>query len=189
MANPPARRRRKARPEFLPIGEFSSGTLRPEDVVPGLLYLADTVRLSRADRSLVRALAAEFRAWEDRPERFPDYDPAEAWDELDNVLGSYAPPFATLGAHPGDGACFGVWPETEAASEEAARFRRGFEADVAPSRELADAAWRGEVVCGKERNGGGPGFALEVNDHGNATLWERVGTSRRPRWQEAWSVV
>lgn len=177
MAN--LRRNRRPKPSALPIGEFSSGTLRPEDVVPALLDLASAVRLSRADRFAVRRLGAEFAAWEDRPDRFPDFDPIEVWDELDLLLGNYAPDYARFGSLEGDGACLGVWPLVDEAAEEARRFARGRGSEVAPSREAAEAAWR-------NREADRPWLALEVNDHGNATLFRRIGPGR---WREVWSVV
>lgn len=138
-------RNRKRR--YLQLGEISSGTLRMEDLIPEVLYLAGTVRMSREDRNKVRKLAAEFHAapedWEDAP---------ECYAELCDVVEAYAPPFAYLGSLDGDGACIGVW--------------LGDMQDIRDSEDV----WEDSQPEPAEWT-----YRLSISDHGNCTLYDRRG--------------
>ena len=139
------------RPTTLPMGEISSGTLRPEDVIPELLSLADTVRMSRDDRRRVHVLSDEFY------QTPTDDDHGEIWTELQNILDNYAPPFCYVGALEGDGACFGVWISFEAL-EQARQDVEVWEDPDDGSHMPSDVFYR-----------------LVVSDHGNMTLYSRSG--------------
>jgi hypothetical protein len=149
--------RRKTR--TLPIGSLSTGTLKPEDILPDLFYASRRIRVSAAARRTLQKLEREFDSAED--------------DSLSDdllvrvvlrVLEDYTPDYCYLGSHPGDGADIGVWPAWDAI-EDGRRDR-----DIAESRETAGPEDR---------------YVLDVNDHGNATLYRRAGR----RWIEVWAVV
>ena len=85
----------------------------------------------------------------------------EAVGKLTNILENHVPDYCYFGALEGDGACFGVWVDW-------------------PS--IEQARLDGEIAT---RSASINQYALEVNDHGNATLYRRAGT----RWVEVWAVV
>ena len=147
---------RNPKPRTLPLGEVSSGTTRPEDIAPELLWLADQVRMSREDRNAVRSVAR--RALHGNREQTE-----EALGVLYDILNLYAPPFCYVGSHLGDGACIGVWVSDE----------------VLESVYLNDEVQRSSEPGAPDD---GSEFRLYVNDHGNATLYDRRG-------REIWSVV
>lgn len=95
--------------QYLDLGVISDGTLRAEDVGEALADALRPLRLSRADRALVRE-------W-DRLDTNADDDSVEAVDdlvgELEDAVERYCPPYAYYGASEGDGACFGVWAITD----------------------------------------------------------------------------
>ena len=160
--------RRRTKPTTLPLGSISTGSCRFEDIAPELVSALDPLRLSRSDRATLRKLSREvdaFYALENENAPQPDGEPEDTLFELYDLAESYAPAFCYVGSHPGDGADIGVWP-----SEELFNMPACYYDEVATSREAA---------------GPDQAFALEANDHGNATLWQRSGK----RWVECWSVV
>jgi hypothetical protein len=168
--------RRRTKPRTLSLGTISSGTLRPEDVIPELLYAAYSIRMSRADRATVRKLAREWAAMTDDDgdildsarDSNPDAD-AEIWQELADLLESYTPDYCYVGSIEGDGADIGVWPVSEVLM--------GEYADECPRID----------VSGNPRDfvPRSASHYIAVSDHGNATLYRRAGN----RWVECWSVV
>ncbi len=102
-------------------GTISSGTLRPEDLIPAFADTLDLRLGELADEQHARGrpLSPElFRALSDLEEVKSRVDGgyAEAEDAdadlewLEETLSHYAPPGHWFGAHPGDGADFGFWP-------------------------------------------------------------------------------
>lgn len=159
----------------LPIGSISTGTLRTEDLLPTLLDELSALRLTRTERATVRDIRKRMDAAEqvepEAGEREPvDYfetdDAEDDYATLCDIANNHVPAYCYFGSHEGDGADMGVWP-------------------------VAD------LFIGSNRHGGYDGcightrdqrtypYALEVNDHGNATLYRRAGR----RWIEVWSVV
>lgn len=160
----------------LGIGSVSSGTMRPEDLIPEFLAVADGLRLSRADRQTVRDIARAEREpgyyGSDGCPGGPDVDPAEDLDTLFDLLGNYVPDYCTFGAHPGDGADYGVWPVEELFETRPAGGFDGCIGRVNDPSELRHVK--------REYS-----HAVMVNDHGNVTLYRRVGR----RWVKCWSTV
>lgn len=181
------------------IGSISSGTLRTEDLLStfgstleSLIlingdHFAKPENLSERDRlNKLRGDAQDCFAddgetlTEDGEESGP-----EIVDELIDALQMFAPSFCTFGAHPGDGADFGFWPDVDAA-------RDGVEFVSFKSH---DAARRAGVETDKDDTAyPSPTFRgewLHVNDHGNATLYLRTGHPSAPLFtdRELWSVV
>lgn len=147
------------------IGSVSSGTMRPEDLIPDFIWeLRHQKPLHRSHRALLREI--ESRMFKDGY-----YDSEEAsWDlneGLFDALNDYAPQYFYFGGHPGDGADYGFWL-SEDWSEELEN-DGGIQVD-----DLADVP----------KDHYGP--VAVVNDHGNVTLYNRA---RNNRMTELWSVV
>ena len=155
------------------LGSISSGTHLPEDLIPA--FAEELERLSKdangqvADNDTRRLLE---RADELTEAGFEDADEADLdglQEDLFIALEELAPPFVYFGTSPGDGADFGFWPAIEAL-EDAVRF-----SEVTQSEDSPEGAPKGDE----------PGAWMQVNDHGNVTLWEFDGTA----WREVWSCV
>ena len=181
-----------------PIGSVSSGTMRPEDLIPAfcseLEYRAkhDTwipAKVRRAHLAAVRDINASMQThgetdgYDAKGEYHYDagdyYESEDAESDLESLfdaLEAYAGPYFYFGAHPGDGADYGYWL-SESWDED-------FTSPLCPIcgegtsvqikvNDLTDVPnrFRGEVAV--------------VNDHGNVTLY--VKTARTMR--EVWSIV
>jgi len=82
---------------------------------------------------------------------------AEYLDRLTDALQAYCPPFVYFGAHPGDGADYGFWPDTESLGDALQ--------DAADSSEAWD--WSlGDYILADD------GVIVQVSDHGNATVMD-----------------
>jgi hypothetical protein len=150
-----------------PIGTVSSGTMRPEDLIPDftseLSYRAKQngvpVKQRKAHLSLVKAIETRMEAEDYFETEDADWDMESLFDALDN----YAGPYFYFGAHPGDGSDYGFW------------LSEGFDDDFDGLKvdDLSEvpAKYRGEVMV--------------VSDHGNVSLY--VKTSRAMR--EVWAIV
>lgn len=160
------------RSRTLPIGTISEGTLRPEDIVPELLYLGRNLRMSRADRKTFAEIERSVSRFEEPDEDDPDgdYGYQEVLDELYALLDNYCPDFCYLGSTEGDGACIGVWLVSD--------FRQQIEDEgglVTPDANGATMIPSSHI-----------GYVLAVSDHGNATLmWK----AKNGRTRVLWSIV
>lgn len=110
------------------IGTVSEGTHRPEDLIPAFV-----TELRHAMRSY------EWQGMTDQARAFKDYNiliheaeralarkddlalefQQEAIAALFDALNDFAPPYCHFGAHEGDGADFGFWPDVDSAMEDA----------------------------------------------------------------------
>ena len=103
------------------LGSVSSGTLRTEDLLPVFAYtLADLAR-SPVSNTLVFKSEHMAEIWQDAidtidQDTHPDAEDSgpEQLAALIDAIQEYCPPFVFFGAHPGDGADFGFWPDWEA---------------------------------------------------------------------------
>jgi hypothetical protein len=148
----------------LEIGTVSHGTMRNEDLIPAFLDALYEVSRERCEE--LRNDANNCISYDG------EYDKESIGyviEELFDALNEYCPPYCYFGAHEGDGSDFGVWVSWEAVEE---AFNGG---DDECARVNAGDPW----PCAPE--------ILEVNDHGNATLW--VWDAEEHRHVEAWSVV
>ena len=157
--------RRKAR--TLEIGSVSSGTMRSEDLIPTFLWEVKQLRLTRAERGLVNDI--ERRSADNgNANDVETYWQSELadWDidALFDILGNHVPDYCYFASHPGDGACYGVWVDFDGINED-----RHF----------------GEIVDWQNMPTGYTGYAVDVTDHGNVTLF----SVSRGRSRELWSVV
>lgn len=83
------------------IGSVSSGTMRPEDLIPCFASLLRNLDIADAHHELIM----DANAIED----YGSDDAAEILSELFAVLNDYAPEDCYFGAHEGDGADYGFW--------------------------------------------------------------------------------
>lgn len=169
--------RRRSKPTTLPIGSISSGTLRMEDLIPALVGALEGLRLTREER---KTLADVRRASEhaDRVisseaegEDCVDYwqnDAADDYDALTQIADAHCPDYCYFGSTAGDGAEIGVWPSWDGLR------------DAEHDRTLTRVDGALPIPFSRHIT-----HALQVNDHGNATLYRRAGR----RWLEVWSIV
>jgi len=150
--------------EYAEMGSVSSGTMRPEDLIPAFV---DTLRFlacannNKADKKWI--LEIEKRMNNDRYYETEDceYD----LEELFDLLGAYALPYFYFGSHPGDGADYGFWLLDG--------FEYNFEGKkVSDLSEVNKEDWNQEILL--------------VNDHGNTTLYS---CNECGKLTEIWSVV
>ena len=85
------------------LGSVSTGTMRPDDLLP-----AFEIAFAKITGSEYVYIADEYP----NPER----DRADISDIM-GALRELCPPFVYFGAHPGDSADFGFWPDHEAIAE------------------------------------------------------------------------
>ena len=158
------------------LGSVSTGTLEPADLLE--TFTRELGRLVALSNRLpeYEPLLTETRAILAAMEGAPD-DCGYQGDAQDgpledviNALGEFAPPYAYFGPYCGDGADFGFWPDWEAIEEAE---HDGTLAKIADPSNLDDIT-RGQLD------------ALYVNDHGNATLYQREPSGR---WRVVWEVV
>lgn len=142
------------------VGSVSSGTMRPEDLLPVLIDTLEVQSpLHQADRRLLREIKQAMRA----PDYFESDTVSEDVDALFDALNNYAPEGFYFGAHPGDGADYGFWLSES--------FAEDFD-----GLQVSDLS---EVPTGYN------GQVLLVNDHGNMSLY----SYSRGRGRELWAVV
>jgi len=93
----------RQRMAFAPGQVLSSGTLRPEDLIPCFA--------SALGSFLPASLARDIRRWSAGgfEEYLVPFAEAEILEQLDEELQRLAPEGCYFGAHEGDGACFGFW--------------------------------------------------------------------------------
>ena len=176
-----------------PIGSISSGTMRPEDLIPTFCSELESLatgrrgilnRKQRAEhKKLVREIEAHIAGRNVELPKPPYertarivvsesvyYDSeCASWDleSLSDALGEYAGPYFYFGAHPGDGADYGFWLNED--------WQENFASVNAWSAGCEDD--RGLAVKDlSEIPAQYRGEVAHVNDHGNVTLY--VKTSR-----------
>lgn len=160
---------------YAAIGSISSGTMRPEDLIPTFTEcLSDLIKKNaryfrdpenKPIRARMRVLIrAARRLILEEDESYRDRDSAErVLDELFETLGEFAPPYCYFGSSCGDGADYGFWVVED--------MRAFFEGEVVADLADLPKGYSGEVLL--------------INDHGNMTLFE----ARKGRLKEVWSVV
>lgn len=93
------------------LGSVSTGTMRTEDLLPAfaraLISFVGRPEYHRIERPLMD------RALEITNGDTPAY-PQSTFKALFDTLNELCPPFVYFGAHPGDGADFGFWPDWDA---------------------------------------------------------------------------
>lgn len=181
----------RTKPRTLLLGSVSSGTMRTDDLIPEFLWHAEHLRLDAGERRQVRAIRARLdreeaeTAKDDEavePIGYFTSDEADCdLDELFDILNAHVPDYCTFGSHPGDGADYGVWPVEDLFNDTSQGSYDGMVYRANESPRGASAEVRAEVVAGNYSHW------LSINDHGNATLWRKVG--RAWRFIKVWACV
>ena len=156
---------------YAKLGSVSSGTMRPEDLIPVFFDLV--VELDGRDGPHALLL----RAMSDRIDTDGYYETEGAWWDLDDLQGwldAFVPPYCYFGAHEGDGADYGFWISWDSLREaehdgEVIRVDDPGEIPVKNDGTSPYLAW------------GEASYAFHVDDHGRATLYDRAGN-------EVWSA-
>lgn len=149
-----------------PIGSISSGTTRPEDLIPTFLSELESLlkrgpSLSREQRN--ECLTILGQRVTDGETYWDSEQPGMDLEILFNVLDYFSGPYIYFGAHPGDGSDYGWWTSDS--------LRCDFDGIKVNDLSEVPKGYRGEV--------------LHVSDHGNMTLY--VKHSRG--FKEIWAVV
>ncbi len=157
------------------LGSISSGTMRPEDLIP--VFLNALADCGGKCRTKYQQLASIDRLtdtyWESEE---PSYD----LDSLFEALESYAPPFAYFGTHEGDGADYGFWLCWEAIDD---AIHDGVIIKVEAGEDRTTSPGNGDGVSQAQADRDSRAeYYLSVTDHGNMTLYTLDG-------EEIWSVV
>ena len=150
---------------FFQIGEYSSGTLRAQDIAESFIYEARKVRLMRDERNTVRRMEALVNRYDDLDEDELGTLDYMVYEDIPQIIDAHCLPYTYYGSIEGDGACIGVWPDYESA-------RFATEEDYILPYNLDVPSYRG--------------LLLEVNERGNVTLWERKNSRDLV---EVWSLV
>ena len=102
------------------LGSVSTGTMRTEDLLP---KFADALRNltwkdgQRPASEMFSTLFQEVTKYFDASDENPVAAPEELSADLQEALTECCPPFVYFGAHPGDGADFGFFPDWDALTE------------------------------------------------------------------------
>jgi hypothetical protein len=144
------------------IGSVSTGTTLREDLIPSFLYV-----LSQLDPAQAREVEAEMP----KDDPFPDgwyesEDGDEVLNDLFERLNALCPEGLFFGSNEDDAADYGFWPYSE----------------FLESPEDFDALKVNDLSKIPEDH---TGTVVEVNDHGNVTVYSCV----KGRLEELWSVV
>ena len=94
---------------MLEPGSYSSGTMRPEDLIPTFMGALESVDKPRAMK-LIKEYADVFDYLEEDGEEVQDDMDFLLNEELFGALNDYCPEGYYFGASEGDGADYGVWP-------------------------------------------------------------------------------
>lgn len=149
------------------LGSVISGTMRVEDLLPAF---ADELKAAQEKENANNPAHLKLVKEAEELDNFVDEEVGELLDEIVEALQDYAPAYAYFGSHPGDGADYGFWLVEDFQQEILANGGVG----VNDSSELDNLP---EDVI----------EALEVNDHGNCTLYLR--TNKENAWEVIWAVV
>ena len=182
-------RRRRPKPTVLEaMGTVSHGTMRNEDLIPEFVWQLNQLRLTKDERQFVKGVEEiinDENAQKYYDDEWADEDASDDCVRLMDILDAHTPPFCYFGSHPGDGCDYGVWVSDEALN------------DAEADHEL----WRTDGPLDLLREGIWlqHQYVLQVNDHGNMTLWRIhvVRTKKRdgrpgrpyPQYFKVWEVV
>ena len=148
------------------LGSVSTGTLRTQDLLPAFSEALEDLLPTdpQEDRSAARILGEAGVLLAIPSDDWTDDQEGQAWDLVEDLreqLEQHAAPYTYFGSHPGDGADYGYWIDWDSINED-----------------LHD----GTLVRHEDRPDGFDGCSIDVNDHGNTTLYGSDGS-------ECWAVV
>ena len=110
---------------YVETGSVSSGTLRPEDLIPAFIAALDDIKEAYSfDESVTEAdrvdkvgrlddMLAKIETGMEAPGYWDSEEVAWDMDSLMDELNSFAPEGHYFGGHPGDPADFGFWQGDE----------------------------------------------------------------------------
>ena len=150
------------------MGTVSHATMRAEDLVPAFTDELRELAIEFDRMEEFKKLLSECAELMDKASKDEKVWESEEMsyllnEDLFNALNEFAPTGVYFGSHPGDGSDYGFWVS------------EGFPEDFDDLKKVNDLS---EVPEGYN------GEVLEVNDHGNMTLYRPVIT-----YEEVWSVV
>jgi hypothetical protein len=157
------------------IGSVSHGTMRDEDLIPTFLNEIQYLDPSRIvqlrknpDWKIITSGLKAGKSLDEIEKRLPDFPGywSEYTSELFDILNTFAPSYCHFGSSEGDGSDYGFWPDIESARE-SVEFISGQDGLDYPGR-----GFKGEW--------------LDINDHGNVTLYCR---NSKGNDIEIWSCV
>jgi hypothetical protein len=172
-----------------PIGSISTGTHKPEDLIPSYLWTLRELSGTSFQKTLEECIGAgspigtflhyKTLDWVGEEEDLEAYlSDSEAQEDLVTItdaLEECAPPYVYFGTLEGDGANFGFWPCLDSIESDRAC------GELNSGDELPDPD--------KSVNG----YFLQVSDHGNMTLyglsWTPPNRTSETFWEEVWSCV
>lgn len=164
---------------MLTIGTISSGTLKLGALFAALFHAindnASTEDRESEDWSTFTDIADEVPIGDlmDEDSGFWKTELAsDLFSELEDFAGNYLPPYTYIGSLEGDGAEYGVWPDTDVVESDIE------DGTLIKVSDLSEVDLR---ALGSEVHG-----VVLVNDHGNMTVYCIEWT---PVLNEAWAVV
>jgi len=134
------------------LGSISTGNLRTEDLLRAFVSTLDSLSPRGSHWS---GLGDAYQILEQGTD--DESEITELLSDIEHELNNLCPPFVYFGAHPGDGADYGFWPDTESLGDALQ--------DAADSSEAWD--WSlGDYILADD------GVIVQVSDHGNATVMD-----------------
>jgi hypothetical protein len=145
--------------------------MRPEDLIPAFSDELRELDTEGEYADLIMEASGLMDLWcetDDEEEHESDEGrSSDILEELFDALDSFSPPYCYFGASKGDGACYGWWVSLDSLEDDC---RYGEVLKVSDLAQVPDDY---------------TGMILEVNDHGNATLYTAVNG----KLEEVWGVV
>lgn len=138
-------------------------------MVTGGLHKLDQLVLTRQERAELRGLVETVDMLPEEQHGWTSEQMAQAesaWLDIEDMLMAHLPPFCSLQQE--DGKPPIVMPDTGA---------------------LSIGQKIGEIGTTRTQSTDAPAFVLEVNDHGNMTMFRKDGRGKGHVWTEIWSVV
>ena len=145
------------------LGSISTGTLRPEDLIPAFTYTMGELTHDPVSNLSKYPTEAMAKLWDEAihligTDQWWTLDPEDSGvdgllNDLTDALNELCPPFVYFGTHEGDGADFGFWVDMDRLEEEMRSTTSDFQADNCWT--LAD-----------------DGVIVNVSDHGNVTVMD-----------------
>ena len=178
-------------PVYAQPGSVSSGTMRPEDLIPAfsdaLDNLKDELITSLSSQATfeetetvkqrvagIDSFLAEIETRQESPDYYESEDSGWDLESLFDTLDKFAPPYCGFGSHPGDGADYGFWISEEIQED-------GLPAAIHDG----DPSVLMLVSDLSEVPDDHSGDVLDINDHGNMTLY----ACDNGKLSEVWGVV
>ena len=139
------------------LGSISTGTLRPEHLLP--VFVDTLLGIDNSNGGQTHGYPFTYQnAWDS------DYDADSYWNSaypdedleiVSNLLNELCPPFVYFGTLEGDGADFGFWPDRDAIQEA-----------IDPTSCLVRINANGDYVLEED------GVIVQYSDHGNVTVMD-----------------